>query len=265
LRPDTYMKIVVLTKQVPDSGLDRSLGADDFTVERASASNVISELDENAIEAAMVLSDAGDAEVTILTVGPDHALETVRKALSMGPDKAVHVQDDAIAGSCAVTTSAVIAAALGKLEYDLVLCAAESTDGGVGGMAQMLGARLGVAAMSGARKLTVDGNKLTVERQTDDGYETLTATTPAVVSVWDSMNTPRYPSLKGIMAAKRKPVETMSLADLGLAPEQVGAAGATSAVVSAEPRPPRSAGQKVVDEGEGGAQLAQFLASEKFV
>lgn len=259
------MKIVVLVKQVPDSGLDRDLDSTDFTVERASASNVISELDENAIEAAMALADAGDAEVTILSVGPDHALETVRKALSMGPDKAVHVQDEAIAGSCAVTTSAVIAAALSKLEYDLVLCATESTDGGVGGMAQMLGARLGIAVLGGARNLTVDGSRLTVERQTDDGSETLTAATPAIVSVWDSINTPRFPSLKGIMAAKRKPVETWSLADLGVAPETVGAVGATSKVVSAEARPPRSAGQKITDEGTGGVELATFLAAEKFV
>ncbi|GAA4921079.1 electron transfer flavoprotein beta subunit [Stackebrandtia albiflava] len=259
------MKIVVLVKQVPDSGLERHLSSD-FTVDRASASNVISELDENAIEAAMALADAGQAdEVTVLTVGPDHAVETIRKALSMGPDKAVHVQDDAIAGSCAVTTSAVLAAALGTLEYDLVLCATESTDGAVGGMAQMLGARLGVAAMTGARKLTVDGQKLTVERQTEDGHETLTASTPAVVSVWDSMNTPRYPSLKGIMAAKRKPVTTLSLSDLGLAPDTVGAAGATSKVVQAEPRPPRSAGQRITDEGEGGVALAEYLASQKFV
>lgn len=259
------MKIVVLVKQVPDSGLDRSLDPADFTVERASASNLISEIDENAIEAAMALSDAGEAEVTILTVGPDHARETVTKALSMGPDKAVHVQDDAIAGSCAVGTSAVIAAALSKMEYDLVLCATESTDGGVGGMAQMLGARLGIAVLSGARELTVDGERVTVERQTEDGSETLSAATPAIVSVWDSINTPRFPSLKGIMAAKRKPVETWSLADIGVAPESVGAAGATSAVVSAAPRPPRSAGQKITDEGTGGVELAAFLAAEKFV
>ncbi|HIW62914.1 MAG TPA: electron transfer flavoprotein subunit beta/FixA family protein [Candidatus Stackebrandtia excrementipullorum] len=259
------MKIVVLVKQVPDSGLERHLDSADFTVERASASNVISELDENALEAAMAIADAGEAEVTVLTVGPDHSLETVRKALSMGPHKAVHVQDDAIAGSCAVTTSAVIAAALSKLEYDLVLCATESTDGGVGGMAQMLGARLGVAVMGGARKLTVDGGALTVERQTDDGYETLTAATPAIVSVWDSINTPRFPSLKGIMAAKRKPVENWSLSDLGVAPDTVGAAAATSKVVSAEPRPPRSAGQKITDEGAGGVELAGYLAAEKFV
>ncbi|MGH8791657.1 MAG: electron transfer flavoprotein subunit beta/FixA family protein [Stackebrandtia sp.] len=259
------MKIVVLVKQVPDSSLERHLRSDDFTVERASASNVINEIDENAVEAALQLAEVDGGEVTLLTVGPDHAVESIRKALSMGPDKAVHVVDDALAGSCAVATSKVLAAALGTLEYDLVLCGAESTDGGVQVMAHMLGARLGTAVLSGARKLSVDGDKVTVERQTEDGYEVLTASTPAVVSVWDSMNTPRYPSLKGIMAAKRKPLTTLSLSDLGVDPAKVGAGAATSAVVSAEPRPPRSAGERVADEGEGGVALAEYLASEKFV
>ncbi|ADD42040.1 electron transfer flavoprotein subunit beta/FixA family protein [Stackebrandtia nassauensis] len=259
------MKIVVLVKQVPDSSLERHLSSDDFTVDRASASNVISEIDENAIEAALVLAEETGGEVTVLTVGPDHATESVRKALSMGPDKAVHVVDDAIHGSCAVTTSKILAGALGKQEYDIVLCGAESTDGGTQVMAQMLSQRLGIAALTGARKLTVDGGKITVERQTEDGYQVVSAAAPAIVSVWDSMNTPRYPSLKGIMAAKRKPVETLSLSDLDIDPATVGAGAATSTVVSAEPRPPRGAGQKITDEGSGGSSLAEFLASEKFV
>lgn len=259
------MKIVVLVKQVPDSSLDRDLSPNDFTVDRASASNVINEIDENAVEAALKLVEEHGGDITLLTVGPDHAAESIRKALSMGPDAAIHVVDDAIAGSCAVTTSQVLVAALRGVEYDLVLCGAESTDGGVQVMAHMLGARLGIATLSGARKLTIDGDRVVVERQTEDGYEELAATTPAVVSVWDSMNTPRYPSLKGIMAAKRKPIETKTLADLELAPSQVGAEAATSQVLSAQPRPPRSAGERITDEGEGGVALAQYLANEKFV
>lgn len=259
------MKIVVLVKQVPDSSLERQLRSDDYTVDRASASNVINEIDENAVEAALALAEEHGGEVTLLTVGPDHAAESIRKALSMGPDKAVHVVDDGIHGSCAVSTSKVLAAALGTLEYDLVLCGAESTDGGVQVMAHMLGARLGAATLSGARKLSVEGEKVNVERQTDDGYEVLSAATPAIVSVWDSMNTPRYPSLKGIMAAKRKPVTTLALSDLGVDPASVGVGAATSTVVSAQPRPPRGAGEQVVDEGEGGIALTEFLASEKLV
>jgi electron transfer flavoprotein beta subunit len=259
------MNIVVLVKQVPDSGTPRELAAGDFTVERASASNVINEMDEYAIEEALKIKEEHGGEVTVLTMGPAGAADSIRKALSMGPDKAVHVTDDALHGSCAVATSKVLAEALKTLNADLIVCGAESTDGRVQVMPHMLAERLGIAALTGARKVTVDGSQLTVERQTDEGYETVTAATPAVISVWDTINEPRYPSFKGIMAAKKKPVQTLSLADLGVSSDEVGAAGATSAVVEFAKRPPRSAGQKVTDEGDGGTQLVAYLASEKFV
>jgi electron transfer flavoprotein beta subunit len=258
------MNIVVLVKQVPDSGAARTLGPD-LTVERSSANNVINEMDEYAIEEALKIKEEHGGEVTVLTMGPAGAAESIRKALSMGPDKAVHVSDDALHGSCAVATSKVLAEALKTLNADLIVCGAESTDGRVQVMPHMLAERLGIAALTGARKLTVDGSQLTVERQTDEGYEVVTAATPAVVSVWDTINEPRYPSFKGIMAAKKKPVQTLSLADLGVSPSSVGAEGATSQVVEFAPRPPRSAGQKVTDEGDGGTQLVAYLASEKFV
>src|SRR5919107_889567 len=239
------MKIVVLVKQVPDSGAERSLRTGDNTVERAAANNVINEMDEYAIEEALKIKEAHGGEVTVLTMGPERATESIRKALSMGPDKAVHVVDDALAGSCAVATSKVLAAALGTLNPDLVLCGAESTDGRVQVMPHMLAERLGIAALTGARKLTVDGDTLTIERQTDDGYEVVTASTPAVVSVWDTINEPRYPSFKGIMAAKKKPVQALSLADLGIAASEVGSAGASSVVLEFAKRPPRSTGTKI--------------------
>jgi electron transfer flavoprotein beta subunit len=259
------MNIVVLVKQVPDSGSERTLKSDDNTVDRGSASNVINEMDEYAIEEALKIKEAHGGEVTILTMGPERATESIRKALSMGPDKAVHVVDDALAGSCAVATSKVLAAALGTLNPDLVICGAESTDGRVQVLPHMLAERLGVAALTGARKLTVDGATLTAERQTEEGYEILTASTPAVVSVWDTINTPRYPSMKGIMAARKKPIPTVSLADLGIPAAEVGTHGATSAVLEHHKRPPRSAGTKVNDEGTAGTQLVEFLVSEKFV
>jgi electron transfer flavoprotein beta subunit len=259
------MKIVVLVKQVPDSGAERRLRDADHRIERESAGNVINEMDDYAIEEALRLQEAHGGEITILTMGPAQAADSIRKALSMGPDQAVQVLDDALAGSCAVATSAVLAAALRTLAPDLVLCGAESTDGRVQAMPHMLAERLGIAALTGARKLTVDGTTLTIERQTDEGYEVVTAATPAVVSVWDTINEPRYPSFKGIMAAKKKPVSTLSLADLGIEPAQVGLSGATSVVLSHQPRPPRSTGQKVVDQGDGGGRLVEFLASEKFV
>ena len=259
------MNIVVLVKQVPDSGADRNLRSADNTVDRGSANNVINEMDEYAIEEALRIKEAHGGEVTILTMGPERATESIRKALSMGPDKAVHVLDDALHGSCAPATSKVLAAALRQLNPDLVLCGAESTDGRVQVMPHMLAERLGIAALTGARKLTVDGGNLTVERQTEEGYEVVTAATPAVVSVWDTINEPRYPSFKGIMAAKKKPVQTLSLADLGVSPAEVGFDGATSEVLEHSRRPERSGGTRVTDDGTGGVQLVEFLASEKFV
>jgi electron transfer flavoprotein beta subunit len=259
------MKIVVLVKQVPDSGAERSLRADDNTVDRASANNVINEMDEYAIEEALRLREAHGGEVTILTMGPERATESIRKALSMGPDGAVHVVDAALSGTDYLGTSRVLAAAIGQLSPDVVICGAESTDARGQVLPHMLAERLGVAALTGARKLTVEGSQLTIERQTDEGYEIVSAATPAVVSVWDTINDPRYPSFKGIMAAKKKPVETRSLADLGVPADQVGWAGAATTVVSHSKRPPRSAGVKVEDGGDGGVKLVDYLTSEKFV
>ena len=163
------MNIVVLVKQVPDSGAERELRPDDQTIERSSANNVLNEMDEYAVEEALKLQEAHGGEVTVLTMGPEQATESIRKALQMGPDKAVHILDDALHGSCAVATSKVLAAAIARQEADLVICGAESTDGRVQVMPHMLAERLGGAALTGARKLTVDGGTLTVERQTEEG------------------------------------------------------------------------------------------------
>ena len=259
------MKIVVLVKQVPDSGAERSLRTDDNTVDRASANNVINEMDEYAIEEALKIKEAQGGEVTILTVGPDSATDAIRKALSMGADKAVHVSDDAIHGSDVIATSAILAAALQQLEYDLILCGAESTDAGMSVMPALLSERLGIPSLAGARKLTVEGGAAKVERQTDGGYWALEAPLPAIVSTWDTINEPRYPSFKGIMAAKKKPVETKSLADLGVDASAVGLANATTQVVDFTGRPPKGAGVKVTDEGDGAQKLLDFLAGQKIV
>jgi electron transfer flavoprotein beta subunit len=259
------MKIVVLVKQVPDSGAERNLRSDDNTVDRGSANNVINEMDEYAIEEALQIQERTGGEVVVLTMGPERASESIRKALSMGPDSAVHVTDEAMHGSCAVATSKVLAAAISQLEPDLIICGAESTDGRVQVMPHMIAERLGIAALTGARKLTVDASTLSIERQTEEGYEVVSAATPAVVSVWDTINEPRYPSFKGIMAAKKKPVATRSLVDLGVEASEVGFDGATSVVVEHSKRPPRQAGNKITDSGDGGVKLVEFLASEKFV
>lgn len=259
------MNIVVLVKQVPDSGAERNLRTDDNTVDRASANNVINEMDEYAIEEALKIQEAHGGEVTVLTMGPESATEAIRKALSMGPDKAVHIVDDALRGSCAVATSKVLAAAIRQLNPDLVLCGAESTDGRVQVMPHMLAERLGIAALTGARKLTIEGSTLTIERQTEEGYEVVTASTPAVVSVWDTINEPRYPSFKGIMAAKKKPVETLTVADLDVDTAELGLANAGSTVLEATPKPPRTAGEKITDEGDGGTKIAEYLVAQKII
>src|SRR4051795_2940756 len=259
------MNIVVLVKQVPDSGSERKLDPADNTVARASSDNVINEMDEYAIEEALTVKEAQGGEVTILTVGPSTATDAIRKALSMGADKAVHVSDEAMHGACAPQTSAVLAAALQQLDYDLVLCGAESTDGQVSVMPALLAERLGIPQLSGARKLTVAGSTARIERQTDGGYWAVEAPLPAIVSTWDTINEPRYPSFKGIMAAKKKPVETKSLADLGLDAGSVGLANATSQVLDFAGRPPKGEGVKVTDEGDGAEKFVGFLAAQKIV
>jgi electron transfer flavoprotein beta subunit len=259
------MNIVVLVKQVPDSGSERKLDPSDNTVARASADNVINEMDEYAIEEALTIKEAQGGEVTVLTVGPDSATDAIRKALSMGADKAVHVSDEAIHGSDAVQISSVLAAALQQLEYDLVICGAEATDSQMSVMPALLAERLGVPQLSGARKVTIDGGVAKVERQTDGGYWALEAPLPAIVSTWDTINEPRYPSFKGIMAAKKKPVETKSLADLGVDPSTLGLAAATTQVLDFAGRPPKGEGVKVTDEGDGAQKFVDFLASQKIV
>ncbi|RBY83931.1 electron transfer flavoprotein subunit beta/FixA family protein [Blastococcus sp. TF02A-26] len=259
------MNIVVLVKQVPDSGTQRSLDPSDNTVARAGADNVVNEIDEYAIEEALTVKEAQGGEVTVLTVGPASATDAIRKALSMGADKAVHVVDDAIHGSCAIQTSAILAAALQQMEYDLVLTGATSTDGQVAVMPALLAERLGIPQVSGAQKLTVEGSTVKVNRQTDGGYWALEAPLPAIVSTWDTINEPRYPSFKGIMAAKKKPVETKSLADLGIDPSTVGLASATSSVLDFAGRPPKGEGVKVNDEGDGAQKFVEYLASQKIV
>jgi electron transfer flavoprotein beta subunit len=259
------MNIVVLVKQVPDTWAERKLKDSDKTLDRASVDVVMNEIDEYAVEEALRIKEAQGGEVTILTMGPERATETIRKALSMGADKAVHVVDDALAGSDAVQTSVALAKAIEGLEHDLVIVGSEATDSRMAVMGALLAERLGLPQLTGARKLTLDGGTATIERLTDNGYAVVTAPTPAIVSVVEKINEPRYPSFKGIMAAKSKPLETKSLADLGIDAGSVGLASAPSQVEAFATKPPRQAGQIVKDEGDGGAKVAEFLASQKFV
>ena len=259
------MNIVVLVKQVPDTWAERKLKDSDKTLDRASVDVVMNEIDEYAVEEALRIKEAQGGEVTILTMGPERATETIRKALSMGADKAVHVVDDALAGSDAVQTSAALAKAIEGLSPDLVILGTESTDAGMSVMAAMLSERLGWPQLSNAGKVELDGTTVKIQRLTDNGHDVVEGSLPAIVSVVEKINEPRYPSFKGIMAAKSKPLETKSLADLGLEATAVGLANAPTQVVSFATKPPRQAGQVVKDEGDGGQKVAEFLASQKFI
>ena len=259
------MNIVVLVKQVPDTWAERKLDASDKTLDRASVDVVMNEIDEYAVEEALRIKEAQGGEVTILTMGPERAVETIRKALSMGADKAVHLTDDALKGSDAVQTSHALATVLGTLDYDLVLSGSEATDSRMAIMGALLAERTGQPQLTGARKVTAEAGSITIERQTDNGYDVVQAATPAIVSVVEKINEPRYPSFKGIMAAKSKPLTTLTIADAGIEAGQVGLAAAPSQVVEFANKPPRQAGQVVKDEGDGGLKVVEFLASQKFV
>ncbi|MGI9004545.1 MAG: electron transfer flavoprotein subunit beta/FixA family protein [Pseudonocardia sp.] len=263
------MNIIVLVKQVPDTYSERKLSGSDHTLDRDATDAVLDEINERAVEAALQLKEAHDGQVTVLTMGPARATDAIRKALSMGADKAVHLSDEALHGSCAVQTAkalaAVIKTAIGAGEFDLVIAGNEASDGRSAAVPAMVADVLGVPALTHAREISVDGSTVTVKRETDDGITRLTAELPAVVSVGEKINEPRYPSFKGIMAAKKKSTSTLSLAEAGIDPSEVGLANALTAVIAAQPKPPKSAGEKVIDEGDGGAKIAAYLVSQKLI
>ena len=261
------MNIVVLIKQVPDTYSERTLRPSDGSLDRDATDAVLDEINERAVEAALQLKEShAGSEVTVLTMGPDRATDAIRKALSMGADKAVHLSDPALAGSCAVQTAHALAKAIATVDgVDLVLAGNESSDGRSGALPAMVADVLGLPVLTHAREITIDGTAVTVRRETDDGVTHLTAELPAVISVGEKINEPRYPSFKGIMAAKKKPVATLSIADAGIDAAAVGLANALTTVTSAQPKPAKSAGEKVTDEGDGGAKIAAFLVSQKLI
>ena len=262
------MNIVVCVKYVPDATADRAF-EDDNTVDRVGVDGLLSELDEYAVEQALQVKEklGDDTEVTVLSVGPEQATDAIRKALQMGADKGVHVQDDAVAGSCALSTSLVLAEAVKKIgSWDLVVCGMASTDGSMGVLPAMLAERLDVPGVTLGSEIEVDGTTVRIRRDGDVATETVEGTLPVVLSVTDQSGEARYPSFKGIMAAKKKPLETWSLADLGVDAELVGLTAASSTVQATEARPPRTQGEIVTDEdGSGATALVEFLASKKFI
>jgi electron transfer flavoprotein beta subunit len=265
------MNIVVCVKYVPDATADRQFESDN-TVDRVGVDGLLSELDEYAVEQALQLKEkAGDdTKVTALCVGPEKAVDAVRKALQMGADEGVLVSDEAIAGSDAAATSLVLAKAIEKAgsesKVDIVMCGMSSTDGAMGIVPAMLAERLSLPQVTLASVVETQGDQVRVKRDGDTATEVIGATMPLVLSVTDQSGEARYPSFKGIMAAKKKPLETWSLGDLGVDASQVGLDAAWTAVEETAARPPRTAGEIVKDEdGSGATALAGFLASKKFI
>jgi electron transfer flavoprotein beta subunit len=259
------MKIVVLVKHVADPDAAWRY-TDDLTVDRAALEGRLSELDEYAVEQAVSLVEQGlPATVTFLTMGPAPAVDGLRKALAMGGDDAVHVLDDGLPGSDALATSLVLARAVERIGFDLVLCGMSSTDAEMSVVPAMLADRLGVPQVTFANALTVQDGLVTVHRAGDTSLDDVTATLPAVASVTDKSGEPRYPAFKAIMAGRKKPVTTWTLGDLGLDPAVVGTTGAASVVRSARPNPPRPPGVVVVDDGDGAVQIADYLVGHNLL
>ena len=260
------MKIAVCVKQVPDSWAEKKMV--NGVLDRENVDAVLNDLDEYAVEEALRIAEAhggneegGAHTVTVISMGPERATEAVRKALSMGANDAILVTDAALAGADALATSAVLAKVISDGGYDLVICGTESTDARMSVVPAMISARLGWAQLTFASKVTVDpAGTVAITRVTEAGVDEISAAFPCVVSVVEKINEPRYPSFKGIMAAKKKTIEQRDLATVG-----ASAQSAWSQVNDATPRPPRAAGVKVNDEGNGGEALVNFLAEKKLI
>ncbi len=258
------MKIAVLVKEVPDTWSDRKIDEATKRVDR-DGDVVIDEINEKAVEAALLVKEANDGEVTAITMGPKNALDAVRKALAMGADAGIHIVDDALGGSDAIQTSAALAAALGSREFDLIIAGNESTDGRTAAIPAMLAERLGLAQATFLRTLSVKDGTVSGERMVDDGHVEVSAALPALVSVTEQIAEARFPNFKGIMAAKKKPVETLTIADLGIDAADAGGENSWSVVDTVTAKPPREGGTIIKDDGTAGQQLAEYLASAKLI
>lgn len=259
------MKIVVLVKHVPGDTAALHY-AEDLTLDRESVEGRLSELDEYAVEQAVSLVENGlPATITYLTMGPSDAVDGLRKAMAMGGDDSVHVSDEELRGSDSLATSLVLAKAIEHIGFDLIVCGMASTDAEMSVVPAMIADRLGIPQVTLASTLSVDEGSVTIRRDGDTAVDEVVASLPALVSVTDQTGEPRYPSFRGIMASKKKPVTTMSLADLGVDPAVVGASGAATATRAVTRTPPRQAGEIVVDEGEAAMQIADFLVAQKLL
>ena len=258
------MKIAVCVKQVPDATAARRIDAGTKRLDR-SGEGALNAFDTNAVEEALRLKEAQGGEVVVLSLGPERALDTLRKALAMGADRAVLVSDEAAAGSDLVATSYALAKAIEREDADLVLFGQQSSDSDGAVLWAAVAERLGVPLISQVAELTVTGTTATGKRQTEYGYDVIEVPLPAVIAVSDSINEPRYPSLKGIMSAKSKPQEVVVLADLGVEATRAGEAGSRTEVLSLAPPPTRGDTIKVEDDGAAAQKLLDYLVEKRLV
>jgi len=259
------MKIAVCAKYVPEATATRRIDPSTKRLDR-SGEGVLNPFDANAVEEALKLKEAtGDGEVVIVSVGPEKALEAMRRALAMGADRVVLVSDEAVAGSDLVATSRVLAAALERESADLVLFGQQANDGDGAVLWAAVAERLRRPVVSQAAELTVDGGTVHVKRQTEFGYDVIETALPAVVAVSDAINEPRYPSLKGIMGAKKKPSETVSLGDLGIDAAEAGESGSKTEVLALGSPPARGDARKIEDDGNAAQAIVDFLAEKRLI
>jgi electron transfer flavoprotein beta subunit len=256
------MKIAVCVKQVPDTPA-KKLDPSTRRLDR-SGEGALNPFDANAVEEALRLKEAGDGEVLLVTMGPASAGDAMRKALAMGADRAILVSDDAAAGSDALATSRVLAAVLERESPDLVLFGQYAGDSEGAVLWAAVAERLKRPMISQVAELTVEGGAVRGRRQTEFGYDVIRAPLPAVIAVSDAINEPRYPSLKGIMGAKKKPQEVLSLGDVGVDGGQVGERGSATSVLALNDPPPRGESRRV--EGDGAAeQVVEYLAEKRLL
>lgn len=255
------MKIVVLMKQVPDTYEERGLDPATGILDRAASEPIIDEIGERALETALRYRDDNKGtEVVLLSMGPASVTAALRKGLSLGADAAVHVLDDSLAGADLTRTATVLAAALTKSGYDLIIAGNESTDGRGGVIPAMVAEHLGLPHLSFLDSVEISDTQVSGARGTESGSMAVHAGLPALVSVTERTPEVRFPNFKGILSAKKKPLTVLTLGDLDLSSDALSGGG-HSIVLSTAVRPARTAGTKVVDEGNAGVELAEFLTA----
>ena len=259
------MNIIVCGKVIPASSVTIEIDPNTKRMVRKGVTHELDPAAASALEEGLRLTEKHGGAVTLVTMGISEATIGIRSALAMGATSAIHILDDAVAGSDTLGTAKLLAAAIKRQPFDLVICATESSDSYSGIVPGQIAYLLGVPPVTFAKEITVAGDHITIKRQSENGYDVVVATLPALVTTTSGINEPRYPQLKGIMAAKKKEIKRYTAADLGLAGDQVGESGAREKVLTVGRPPKRQAGRVVADEGEGGKQIADFLVEIKVI